>query len=290
MFEVRRVLKKHHESLKKLAQHEEQSGIDMKPVWIIQTNMDGVDTEPMIKEVLAQGMMARPLEHHLGASIDFSEYDLDDCVVCYGDIDFVRQVVKRAPFVPGAWCNFRNMKCSTYYAYLGEHLLNRYYIILPIGDLLERWSPNRSLFVRPDSGAKPFIGQVIAPDDKYKIQGLVQSVGPETLVVVAQAKEITSEWRLVICDRKVVTGSRYLPTELGPSSLTTPLLRLAEKIASNDWQPDICYTVDIAESGGELYLLEINSFSCAGFYKCNISDIVCFASKAAVKEWEDYQA
>jgi hypothetical protein len=148
---------------------------------------------------------------------------------------------------------------------------------------------DRSLFVRPDSGAKPFIGQVIAPGEPDKIRSLIQSIGPETLVIVAPERKITQEWRLVICNRKVITGCRYLPMELGPSSLTTPLLRLAGKIASNNWQPDLCYTVDIAESGGELYLLEINSLSCAGLYQCNIQDVVCFASKAAVQEWKEYQ-
>lgn len=265
----------------------------MKPDWLIQTNMEGVDTKQMIAEVTAQGMVVRPIDHRLGAHIDFSEYDPHDCIVGYGDIDFVRQVNTRAPFIPGAWCNFENMKCSTYYAYFGKYLLNNKYIMLPLGDLLRRWdnfisSTINSWFIRPDSGVKSFTGYVVAPDEKHKIQALISKVGPETLVVIAPEKEIAAEWRFVICDRKVITGCQYLPDEspnFPPSSL-----RLAGIIALQEWQPDLCYTVDIAESRGAVYLLEINSFSCAGLYDCNIASIVQWASKAAIKEWEEYCA
>lgn len=269
---------------------------NMKPDWLIQTNMEGVDTGPMVAEVTSQGMVVRPIEHRLGAQVDFSRYDPHDCIICYGDIDFVRQVRQRAPFIPGAWCNFDNMKCSTYYAYFGGHLLNRQYAMMPIGDLLRRWTnwstflsftwDREPLFIRPDSGAKSFTGYVVLPDEKDRIHTLIQTIGPETLVIVAPEKQITAEWRFVICDRNVITGCRYLPdesTNLKPSSL-----RLAGVIASQEWQPDLCYTVDIAESEGEVRLLEINSFSCAGFYDCNISSIVHWASEVAIKEWKEY--
>jgi len=218
-------------------------------------------------------------------------------MVCYGDIDFVRQVNQRSKFIPGAYCNFGNMKCSIYYAYFGEHLLNRDYTMIPVGDLLRRWdiltiAPgsfppfHRSLFVRPNSGAKPFTGYVVSSDDKHKIELLERAIGPETLVLISPSKEITAEWRFVICNRKVIAGCQYLPTE-SPSYPPTSF-RLAEKIGQNEWQPDICYTVDIAESNGKMYLLEINSFSCAGLYDCDLKSIVSHISDAAKKEWDEY--
>lgn len=264
----------------------------MKPYWLIQTNTDGIDVAQMIAEVTIQGMVVRTIEHHPGTNIDFSGYSPSDCAICYGSIDFVRQVNMRAPFIPGVWCNLNNMKCSTYYTYLGKYMLNREYAMMPIGELLRRWEdlistvPSKSLFVKPDSGTKSFTGCVFAPDGKQKIQTLSTTVGPETLVVVSLEKKITEEFRFVICDKKVIAGCRYLPTET--SSYSTPSLRLALKISEQDWQPDLCYTIDIAESGGEMYLLEINSFSCAGFYDCNIIDVVRFASMAATKEWKEY--
>lgn len=271
-----------------------------KPLWLIQTNIEGVDTVPVIAEVESQSMEAMRIETSHSRQIDFSDYgNEDDCIICYGDIDFVRQVSSKAPFVPGAWCNFRNMKCSIYNAYFGEHLLNKQYIMMPAGELSRRWeelvtmfSPwasvvgNKGLFIRPDSGAKPFTGYVIPPGHKHEIELLIQAIGPEMMVSVSPEKSITTEWRFVVCDKMVVTGCQYLPTEsqtISPSSF-----RLAQKIASQDWQPDICYTVDIAESDGNIYLLEINSFSCAGFYSCDMRSIVRDASRAAIVEWEDH--
>jgi hypothetical protein len=116
---------------------------------------------------------------------------------------------------------------------------------------------------------------------------LIQTVGPATLIVVASARDIAEENRFVICDRKVIAGSRYLPDE--SPRYKNSFLRLADQIAKHEWQPDLCYTVDVAESEGKVYLLEINSFSCSGFYQCNIKHIVKSASVVATTEWEEYR-
>jgi hypothetical protein len=265
----------------------------MKPEWFIQTNMDGVDTKPMIDEVIAQGMDVRRIEHTLGHACNFGEYEPNDCIICYGDIDFVRQVITNAPFIPGVYCNFKNMKCSIYYGYLGEHLLNQQYIMMPAGDLLRQWDNiistwnTEGLFIRPDSGAKPFTGYIVVSNDSHKIESLIQAIGSEMLVVVSPEKPIETEWRFVICDGKVVTGCQYLPTE--NSTLPPPSsFRLAGKIASKEWQPDLCYTVDICESEGKMYLLEINSLSCAGLYGCDLKPIIEHVSRIAEEEWKDY--
>lgn len=265
----------------------------MKPTWVIQTNMDGVDTSKLIGEVLSQDMEVKRIEYDMSDLLRI-ECDPEDCVVCYGDIDFVRRIRKTTPFIPGVWCNFENMKCSTYYAYLAEHLLNKQYIMMPVGDLLRRWIEisvewdDKSLFIRPDSGAKPFTGFVVNQDEKHRIESLITAIGPETLIVVSPEKQIDAEWRFVVCNRKVITGCRYLPDE--STFFPRSSFRLAQAIASCKWQPDVCYTVDIAESCGEMYLLEINSFSCAGLYMCDLESTIRAASKAAIDEWGEYYA
>lgn len=283
----------------------------MKPTWFIQTKMEGVDVGPLITEVCAQGFLCRLHREQSVQSINTRGFDELDCVICYGSIDFIHRVQRSLPnVIPGTWCNFNNMKCSIYYAYLGEYLLNQNHHMMPVSELLRRWDkfvlihslftekelffmkptfvaePPKSLFVRPDSGAKPFTGFVVEHGDKHKIESLIQSIGPETLVVVSIVQNITAEWRYVICDRKIVAGSRYLPDE--SEDHHAPSFRLADTIASQEWQPDLCYTVDIATSGGKMYLLEINSFSCSAFYSCDLASIVKFASLAAEKEWREY--
>lgn len=202
----------------------------MRPAWLIQTNIEGIDTGPMISEVRAQGVEVREFCHKLGMSLGLSIMDHKLSTICYGDIDFVRRVLLKSPFIPGAWCNIVNMKCSTYYAHLGEHLLNEQYIMLPCGDLPRRWTEvvdilgGGPLFVRPDSGMKPFTGYVVDTDRGHEIESLIRAIGPETLVVVAPKKTLKNEWRFVVCERKVVAGCRYLPDEsqfFTPTSLSS---------------------------------------------------------------------
>jgi hypothetical protein len=126
----------------------------------------------------------------------------------------------------------------------------------------------------------------VRPDEQHRIESLIAAIGPETLVVIAPEKQIDAEWRFVICNGKVITGCRYLPDE--STIFPRSSFRLAQAIASCIWQPDICYTVDIAESFGKTYLLEINSFSCAGLYMCDLESIVREVSLAATEEWKEY--
>ena len=62
---------------------------------------------------------------------------------------------------------------------------------------------------------------------------------------------------------------------------------LAKFSVQVSWYPESVYTIDICESEGELYVLELGSFSCAGEYACDLSAIFEFGAKA---DWEDYEA
>jgi len=262
----------------------------MKPEWWIQTNMDGVDTSEMVAEVRRQDMEAVPVEF---SNLDPIRIPSTTAwpVVCYGDIDFIRYVRRYAPWVPGAFANFDNLKCSTYYAYLGKHLLNQDYRMMPLGELLRLGNKNTfprmrgfSLFVRPDSGTKPFTGQIVERYDDA--EQLLQQNSPEELIVVSTAKMIDKEWRFVICEGRVVTGCGYLPEE--NDTVPIGVWRFAQQIASESWQPDLCYTMDICQCGEDLFLLEINSLSCAGLYKCYMPNVVRAVSRAACNEWNEH--
>jgi len=262
--------------------------------WIMQTNLGLIESEvyAIADEVVKQGHIFNGVPYTPGTDIKL-DVDDDECVICYGGIDFVRQIQRYTRFIPGVWCNFTNMKCSTYYAYFGDMLLNRNYVMMPIVELERRWNSVcfGRMFVRPDSGAKPFVGQIIGPKELHKIQSLSQAVGPETLVVISKEKKISEEYRLVVCDRKIVAASRYFPEELRIDvfDLPRPLFCLASSVCEIGWQPDLCYTLDIAIHDGRPYVLEVNSFSCSGFYECDISSIVSHASSVALMEYESYK-
>ena len=66
--------------------------------------------------------------------------------------------------------------------------------------------------------------------------------------------------------------------------------QIAQRIAKEEWQPDKAYTLDVCKSNGEYFMLEANSFSCSGLYKCPPEPIVKSVSEAALKEWKEYNA
>jgi len=46
--------------------------------------------------------------------------------------------------------------------------------------------------------------------------------------------------------------------------------------------------MELCKSNGDILLLEINSFSCAGLYSCDYDKVVKAVSSAALKDWRDY--
>ncbi len=66
---------------------------------------------------------------------------------------------------------------------------------------------------------------------------------------------------------------------------------LASEIAKK-FQPDLVFTIDICKYGEffphEYQLLEINSFSCAGLYKCDTDKIAKHISIIGQNEWKGY--
>ena len=191
----------------------------------------------------------------------------------------------------------KHLRCSNYYTYFGQYLLNNKYFLLSLGELVRRkteilsyFKSDGDLFVRPDSNMKSFRAGVF----NLNILNTVQSLGSElkrnetTLVLVSGKRAITKEWRFFVYKNQIITGSLYL---VGESRVDETIRGgylenyLSEVIKQVSWYPESVYTIDICESEGELYVLELGSFSCAGEYACDLSAIVEFGAKAAWEDW-----
>jgi len=51
------------------------------------------------------------------------------------------------------------------------------------------------------------------------------------------------------------------------------------------WRPDPIFMVDVCESEGQLWLVELNSFSGSWLYQCELSSVVAAASDLAERVW-----
>lgn len=275
----------------------EQSMLDSSYHEDMRTVCDELDIEYQVIQYI-------PIALTLGEA-PFSEpsiFPKNDCVVAYGSIEFLKGLgYYKKDYIPSYYMHERNLKCSNYLPPIPtELLLNGEYIMLPYGEFKKRKESvfelmnTNKLFIRPDSGLKTFAGTTIHLDEfDYEINSLenLTSVLDNTIILIANIQPIKYEYRIVIGDRKVIASSKYKTynkldlVEGAPKGA----IELAEKICHLKEQPDTAYTVDVAElENGSFKIIELNSFSCAGLYACNIRDVIREISAIAIKEHNEF--
>lgn len=212
--------------------------------------------------------------------------------VVHGTIEFCKLFEKHVGknYCPGLYFNKNVKHWSKFAAYLGSDLLNSDYVILPFAEAKRRHIAQEVTFIKPESGLKEFTGQVVNYVEDFDKMSPYHKIDPDTLCVVSPAKDIKAEFRYVIADKKVITGSEYRwDNKLDVRTDTHPLCdAMARKVAEADWQADSVYVCDVALLGPERYptakVVELNAFSSSGLYACDTRKIVEAVSKAAYNE------
>lgn len=141
-------------------------------------------------------------------------------------------------------------------------------------------------FLRPCADDKIFTGAVYSWDEYYewrkKIDLLVRDnttidLNHDTPVVVAEPKHIVSEYRFVVINGHVISGSLYKSNGVGIQKEVeeheTELLDFVKHVVSV-WTPADVFALDIALHDGKYYVLEMGNFNSAGLYHCDIQKIV----------------
>jgi hypothetical protein len=271
----------------------------MRPVWLIEAGVYGAEADPLLAEIRRQGMTAEVLPFR----VLLREKDVaaaghlladGDCVLAYGTFPFARQVQLHRRWAPGAWCDPARLDCACYFAHFGKYLLNQHYALLPGVEairqrdwLLDVFGKDNEVFARPSGCHKVFTGRRIARDDFAAALGPTR-YDPATLVVVAAPREIGREWRLVVAGDGVVAASQYAvegsrcieggcPAEVRDFA--------GAMLAEVRWRPDPIFLMDVAESEGRLWLVEVNGFSCSWLYACDLGAVVAAAGELAAREW-----
>lgn len=274
----------------------------MTPKWLIQDVFADRENVPLlVDEIKKQGMevkIASQDAHHHKSFLDM--FEPTDCVITYGSLQFEGQVNREAKWIPGAYCTLANFDCTKYYPMYGDSLLNSNYIMLPYGELerqkeflFDKLSIDRTVFIRPNRGNKVFTGKAIYKEDWNKEIGYLgyYQVKPEELCVVAEPRNVVDEYRFVVVDGEVIAGSQYKQDDVVVKEPGYPqeAFILANNLAKR-YQPDRAFVLDICKTrAGNYYLLEINSFSAAGLYACDLEPVVREVSRIALAEWKEYQ-
>jgi hypothetical protein len=226
-------------------------------------------------------------------------------VLAFGTLPFLAHCRRRGPWMPGAdWCSPGVFRCSNYYPRLGPWLLNGAdYALYPFGDLarllphlLVRWG-GQGVFLRPDSGLKPFDGLLVEPHlweaDLANVAGC--GVAADELVLVAPPVNILAEWRLVAAGRPgttqtVVAASRYRENgRLAPcGAVPEDVVEYGDRVLAGlaGWAPAPVWCLDVClKANGTLRVVETTSVLAAGLYACDLRAVVRACAAAAADQW-----
>jgi hypothetical protein len=257
---------------------------------------DGNNTQRLmyLAEEMGLTVHVEPYVPFGGMSYDFLPDD--GPVVFYGSVALLRDAMRRRlPHAPLCWFDAGALRCVSYYARWGRHLLQREYGMYPLGDLprlraflYATYGEDDAVFLRPDENDKEFTGEVVAAGafDRWWAVANMAAPPPSLLCVVARPVPIEAEWRLIIADGKVVTGSQYrrrgsLCIEAG---FPDEAAALAEAAAA-EWSPHPVYSLDVAATPDGPRIIELGSINCSGLYACDLRQVVAAIAAAAERDW-----
>lgn len=184
-----------------------------------------------------------------------------------------------------------------------EHLFNDNYICITAGELLEmkwdlyrRFGRDATIWIRPDSGNKPFTAQTVELErfDKFYEQWIKGFCKESDGIVVSTPKKINSEFRFICSGNDIIAVSCYqyqgnkVYVPSAPTKATEKCKNVLKTLHNHFPMefPDAFFACDIWEDlSGDFYLGEFNAFSSCGLYKCNKEPIVKEVSNYAVSYW-----
>lgn len=213
-------------------------------------------------------------------------------VVFHGSLGNAARISSELHWTPGSFCPVEAFRCSSWYESARQWLVHKDWHICAADELVanapaiaKQLGATDRIFVRPDSPLKPFSGRVvdIATLTLAKLDHGFYYDDDTLPIVAAPLRRIGNEWRFVVANRSVVTGSAYDPATRKPVTVQTEsaAASFASMVASQLAEPDTVYVLDVCESDGEMHLLELNPFGGADLYACDSNAIIDTVSAIA---------
>lgn len=193
----------------------------------------------------------------------------------------------------GMMCTWVNYECSNYTPFFYGHLLVDNPTVTTYGDLRDNAADyfsiygdkNGYIFLRPNSGGKTFVGEMVESEGLKRHREWYKDAWEDNLlVVVAKPVVIDREFRLVVVGDKAVSGSQYKSRDNLDKDLDLDSKRIEpdhevfdyvnDVLSRVDYRPDPAFILDVAETKDGFKIIELNSFTCSGFYDCDPEPIV----------------
>jgi hypothetical protein len=229
----------------------------------------------------------------------------DDIVIFHGSLGLGKKMLRETSYYPGIYLTLESYECFKYYGYYGDNLLNNNYLMFGLNDVLRNKNfifnifNSEKIFIRPSNGYKTFTGQCLSKINFEKdFDLLIKSYGGidlDTLCLISPAQDIEEEYRLVIVDKKIISGSLYMDSKNRESWIAyydklcedVNVFKFAESLIEM-YQPDFCFDMDICRlSNGDYKLIEINSFCCGSMYGNDYEKVVSAVNDMCLKDYND---
>lgn len=272
----------------------------MKTRWLVENFTKELSYAELVKEIKATGGDVKEINGDFKFD-DLIGYNASAPIIFCGSIEMTN-IVQRQLWLnafPIVYCTQQNYLCTKYLSHYGKHLFNDLYAIVSLKELQRNkflyygiFGKEALIFIRPDSGQKPFQAQLLDMIDIDRFCENHKDIEHE-LVVVSSPKNIRGEWRFVVTkNQEIIACSTYryqgqvtkIPSApIGATELVNELLKIP-------YYPDSVFVMDIAEDNdGKYWLLELNSFSSAGMYACNMSKIVSRVDQIVLNDWLEWK-
>lgn len=221
---------------------------------------------------------------------DFINYNRDEFIHDYldkdvnyifnGSVNFARQLQRDTEV--NIFLSYPNYNYLTALDMFEDKMFNSEPLILKVKDievskiLNGLYNPDK-FHLRPDSGFKIVNSGVY---DIHQFESMwswySMLVNPEEKLLFNRLKGIKSEYRFTCLNNKILSKCQY--EDNGEFSLDNnvpdDVIKYAQSIIDIGWYPDPVYILDICRSTDDkLYIMEFNSFSCAGLYCSNVEEL-----------------
>jgi hypothetical protein len=262
----------------------------MKIHWFVESFPNDSSYRELEDEIKAQGHLLTSLKNYNNQI--FTPLS-GECYLFNGSVKMCQTMKERLPYSCNTlWFTEYNYKCSKYYTYFGDLLFNREYTIMSLKEVIRNkffiyglFGRQAKIFLRPDSGAKPFVAELVDLQDIDKFANNYKSIQNE-LVLVSNPKNIRGEYRFIVSANKdIIAHSTYLYQGLVTRIPFVPrkAKEKCEDILRANYHPDVVYCIDIVEdTEGIFWLMELNAYSSCCLYSCDKKAIVEKVSKIAM--------
>jgi hypothetical protein len=264
----------------------------MKTRWIVENFTHESSYMDLVKAIKKEGCGLQEIKKDFKFA-DLAGYDAESPVIFFGSIEMTKIVQTRLSHCfPVAYCNQENYLCSKYMTHYGKYLFNDRYAMMSLKELHRQkfayfgmFAKEAMIFIRPDSGQKPFQAQLV---DLLDFDNFVNQNEADwhNMVVISSPKNIRWEGRFIVSKYKdIISYSTYRFQGQTTRILSVPpkSLLLCKELLDVGYYPDSVFCLDLCEDN------EINSFSSAGLYESDKTKIVGRVGEIAEEDWKNWK-